>query len=165
MRIEPVIGRLYCGGACRTTDALRHVVEQGITHVLNLDDFHESQIEGFDETSLQVFHYYLVDDGRARGSVFYEQTVKWAARALVEDTGNRVFVHCAAGRNRSTGVCYALLRTRYCLSPLDARDLIQGYSDRLAQRDPNWTTFDADAPLAYQADVEAWIAGEEGVNA
>ena len=129
MRIAQVTDRLYCGGAVNDASALESVKKFGITHILNLD----SKCHGVKE--IETMHYYLDDDGEHKPDRYYDICIRYGVMVLRESE-NKLFVHCAAGRNRSASICYGIL---CCRGPHEeAERLVKEYFDTISKKDKNW---------------------------
>lgn len=137
MRIERVIDRLYCGGSMNDAMTAHATIQQyGVTHILDLNchcDY--EKIHGTPLESVEVLHYEVKDDGEPR-------TLRWCVASLafaydaMHDPASVLFIHCAAGHNRSVSICYGLLRM-LGYDADTAKQLMIEYSERIFARDPN----------------------------
>ena len=74
-----------------------------ITHVINARQ-PPDPIRGF-----VTLHNPTNDDGQPKGAAYWRATVSFALNALA-DPAARLYVHCKAGKHRSAGHAYAILR-------------------------------------------------------
>jgi protein-tyrosine phosphatase len=136
----------------REIDALP---DAGVTHlivcraplqtVLSQDLWSARRVLGPDH----VAHAPMWDDGKPKDPALWAPAALFGARALEDDPGARVLVHCQQGRRRSVMVAYAILRLRG-LSPDEA-------SEAVLEARPFGTLVPA-----YRASVERWLAAGGG---
>jgi hypothetical protein len=118
-----VTDQIAVGGGIWTNDKMADVARRGVTHIIDM------QIE-FDDTPLaqpygiQVLWNPTDDDFQPKGAETFRRAVEFAlhalngeagpparaARAGVQDNGNRLFIHCAAGVHRAPMMTLAILR-------------------------------------------------------
>jgi protein tyrosine phosphatase (PTP) superfamily phosphohydrolase (DUF442 family) len=122
MDISWVTERIALGGGIWNEDNMEELLELGVTHVINM------QIE-FDDLPLaqgrpvQVLNNPTDDDFLPKPATLFQKGVDFALQAL-EEPGNKIFIHCAAGVHRAPMMTLALMRVLGW--PLeDAMDLIQ----------------------------------------
>jgi protein-tyrosine phosphatase len=105
-------------GGLPDAEAIAHLGERGVTHVVNCrartqvwwsgDLAAERAVFGAD----RVAHAPMWDFGQHQPPRLWAGATSFAARALDEDPQARVFIHCHQGRHRSAMVAYAVLRLR-----------------------------------------------------
>ena len=102
-----VTARIALGGGIWTAPKMAEVARAGVTHILDM------QIE-FDDTPLAEPHGISVlwnptdDDFQSKPPEIFERGVGFALEALDEE-GNKLFVHCAAGVHRAPMMTLAIL--------------------------------------------------------
>jgi len=122
MDISWVTERIALGGGIWNEDNMGELVWLGVTHVINM------QIE-FDDRPLarglpvEVLHNPTDDDFLPKPAALFQKGVDFALQAL-EEPGNKVFIHCAAGVHRAPMMTLALMRVLGWPKD-DALDLIQ----------------------------------------
>jgi len=96
----------------KSMERLKHLYDIGFNHIIN------TQIEFDDNILLKDFPYkieYLhlpvFDDHKEKSVEWYGSAIDFALTALSKPN-NKVYVHCAAGRARSTTAVYAILRAQ-----------------------------------------------------
>jgi len=147
LRIGFILPNLAIGGAINDCSAMDKCTVKGITHIINLDK------ECVSVDTIPTLHYYMHDDGLPKPDSYYISAVLFALEALkIKDA--KLFVHCAAGRNRSVSITYAILRALE-YSPQSAKELIKkNYIEPMEKRDTN---FDRPKGIRYEQDVEKII--------
>ena len=117
-----VTDRIALGGGIWTDDKMIEVVRAGVTHIVDM------QIE-WDDTALakpygvKVLWNPTDDDFQPKPPEQLHRGVDFALEAL-DDTENKVFIHCAAGVHRAPMMTLAVLRALgFGLD--DAMDMIQ----------------------------------------
>ncbi len=117
-----VTDRIAVGGGIWNELKMMEVVDQGVTHIINM------QIE-FDDRHLGIPYGIHVlwnpteDDFQFKPRELFERGVEFALQAL-EHPNAKVFIHCAAGVHRAPMMTLAILRALgWELS--DAKKLIQ----------------------------------------
>lgn len=117
-----VTDRIAVGGGIWNEVKMIEVVDQGVTHIINM------QIE-FDDRHLGVPYGIRVlwnptdDDFQLKPPELFQRGVEFALEAL-EDPRGKVFIHCAAGVHRAPMMTLAIMRAMgWELS--DAKKLIQ----------------------------------------
>jgi len=95
--------------------------------------------------SSRVAYAPMWDHGLPQNPQRLAAATHFAARALNEDPGARVLIHCQGGRRRSVLVAYAVLRLR-------------GHSPEMAETLILQHRSEAQLVRAYRASVEAWLA-------
>jgi predicted protein tyrosine phosphatase len=123
----------------------------GVTHIVNCraraqvrwsrDLAAERAVFG----AARVAHAPMWDSGWRQQPRLWADAARFAARALDEDPGARVLIHCHRGRRRSAMVAYAVLRLRG-RSADEAGSLIRAYRPG------------AELVQAYVQSVEQWLA-------
>jgi protein-tyrosine phosphatase len=99
--------RIAVGGGIWTSEHMADVQRAGVTHILDM------QIE-FDDTPLaapfgiRVLWNPIDDDFQPKPPEVFERGVGFARAALDED-GNKLFIHCAAGIHRAPMMTLAIL--------------------------------------------------------
>jgi protein-tyrosine phosphatase len=107
MDITWVTDRIAVGGGIWTSDNMRKVVREGVTHIIDM------QIE-FDDTPLgqefgvQVLWNPTDDDFDRKPAELFRRGVDFA-RAALDDPTAKLFIHCAAGVHRAPMMTLALL--------------------------------------------------------
>lgn len=99
--VDWITPQLAIGGRARTW----RLRKAGITHVLNVREKPDKQIKG-----IQSFHNPTKDDGKLKGTDYWVRSMAWATEVLA-DPDTKLYCHCKAGVNRSSGTVYAILRT------------------------------------------------------
>ena len=123
MDITWLTDRIAVGGGIWTSDNMAQVARAGITHIIDM------QIE-FDDTALGVAHGIEVlwnptdDDFEAKPATLFQRGVEFA-RAALEGTNAKLFIHCAAGVHRAPMMALAVLGSMGW-SLEDAMELIEG---------------------------------------
>ena len=117
-----VTDRIAVGGGIWNEVKMIEVVDQGVTHIINM------QIE-FDDRHLGVPYGIRVlwnptdDDFQPKPPELFQRGVEFALEALEHPNG-KVFIHCAAGVHRAPMMTLAIMRAMgWELS--DAKKLIQ----------------------------------------
>lgn len=117
-----VTDRIAVGGGIWNELKMLEVVDQGVTHIINM------QIE-FDDRHLGVPYGIRVlwnptdDDFQLKPPELFQRGVEFALEALEHPSG-KVFIHCAAGVHRAPMMTLAIMRAMgWELS--DAKKLIQ----------------------------------------
>ncbi len=107
MDITWITERIAVGGGIWNAENMTKVARAGITHVIDM------QIE-FDDTPLAVPHGINVlwnptdDDFQPKTPDIFERGVEFGLAAL-DESGSRVFIHCAAGVHRAPMMTLALM--------------------------------------------------------
>ena len=117
-----VTDRIAVGGGIWNDENMQELVRHGVTHIIDM------QIE-FDDRPLaepypvQVLFNPTDDDFLPKPPRLFQAGVEFALEAL-EEAGNKVYIHCAAGVHRAPMMTLAILRVLGW--PLEkAKDLIQ----------------------------------------
>jgi predicted protein tyrosine phosphatase len=138
-------------GNLPTAATLARIDGEGVTHIVNCRSMVQtlvSQDLAAERRLLgrsRVIHAPLRDHGWSQPPRLWSPAALFAARALEDDPGARVLVHCHAGRRRSVMVTYAVLRLRGRSAP-EAVDLIAAH-----RREARFVP-------AYIDSVERWLA-------
>jgi protein-tyrosine phosphatase len=109
MDITWLTDRIAVGGGIWTADNMAKLAREGVTHVIDM------QLE-FDDTPLgedcgvAVLWNPTDDDFMWKPPELFQRGVDFAKTAL-DDPGNKVFIHCAAGVHRAPMMTAALLAT------------------------------------------------------
>jgi protein-tyrosine phosphatase len=131
MDITWVTDRIAVGGGIWNADNMAKVADEGITHIINM------QREFPHDTSLAADHKRLFpesrqievlpnptdDDFAPKEAQVFRDGVDFAKAAL-EDTDTKLFIHCAAGVHRAPMMALAVLASMGW-DLRDARDLIE----------------------------------------
>jgi protein-tyrosine phosphatase len=102
-----VTERIALGGAIWSDDNMQEVARSGVTHIIDM------QIE-FDDTELarpygiEVLWNGTDDDFQPKPPELFEKGVEFGLAAL-EENGNKLYIHCAAGVHRAAMMTLALL--------------------------------------------------------
>jgi protein-tyrosine phosphatase len=102
-----ITDRIALGGGIWRPEQMAEVARSGITHIIDM------QIE-FDDSALAKPHGIKVlwnptdDDFRPKPPEIFQKGVDFALQALDED-GNKLFIHCAAGVHRAPMMTLAIL--------------------------------------------------------
>ena len=102
-----VTGRIAVGGGIWHAENMATVARAGVTHIIDM------QIE-FDDTALAQQHGIEVlwnaidDDFQPKPPVVFQRGVEFAIEAL-DQTGTKLYIHCAAGVHRAPMMALALL--------------------------------------------------------
>ena len=103
-----VTDRIAVGGGIWNEENMAQLVRMGVTHIINM------QIE-FDDRPLaepydvKVLYSPTDDDFQPKPLALFWPGVEFALGAL-EDPGNKVYIHCAAGVHRAPMMTLAVLR-------------------------------------------------------
>jgi dual specificity protein phosphatase-like protein len=118
-----VTSRLATGAALSAPDDVYAIVEAGITHVLDA----RSEFDDGPLFASQPHIHYLWnptdDDGTTKLPEYFEKTIAFGLRALVEP-GTRVLCHCAAGVNRGPSNVLAIM-IAWGIDPVKAEAMIR----------------------------------------
>ncbi len=101
---------------------IRHVAKLralGITHVLDLRNYHSRKLHEF-----RTLWLGFKDDARPRPRWFYRRALRFYRQAM-RKPGSKVYVMCRAGRRRSANMIYFLLRASGC-GPQKAETTVRG---------------------------------------
>jgi protein-tyrosine phosphatase len=131
--------------------AVRHLAELGVTHVVNCRP--QVQVWWYGDLAAEraafgpgrVAHAPMADHGQAQRPAAWAPAACFAVRVLTDQPEAGVLIHCSAGRRRSVMVAYAVLRLRGH-DPAQAAALVLRYRAQ-AQLVP-----------AYVRSVERWLA-------
>jgi hypothetical protein len=149
MRIQFITKNLACGGAINDKGAFNITMGHGITHIINLDKV----CYGADK--VETLHYRIKDNGKSRPDRFILCCLIFAIEVL-KDPKNKLLVHCAAGRRRSTSICYGILRY-LGHSPDEAEDIIiEKYFKPVEERDRGFRR--PSSIIRYKKDIERVIS-------
>jgi protein-tyrosine phosphatase len=102
-----VTGRIAVGGGIWSAENMAQVARADVTHILDM------QIE-FDDTPLALPHGITVlwnpidDDFQPKSVDVFQRGVDFALEAL-DESGSKLFVHCAAGVHRAPMMTLAIL--------------------------------------------------------
>lgn len=88
----------------------------GITVVLNLREADERKLL---PPGLIYLHNPTADDGAPKDAAWFKKSINFALKYLLLPD-EKIYVHCAAGIQRSPSTCYAILRA-FGLGKLEAR--------------------------------------------
>jgi hypothetical protein len=147
MDITWLTDRIAVGGGIWTADNMTKVAREGVTHIIDM------QIE-FDDTPLAAEHGIEVlwnptdDDFEPKPAALFQRGVQFAL-AAIDQTGTKLFIHCAAGVHRAPMMALALLGSMGWKLE-DAMDLIES------------RRFAADFADVYVKSVEAFLDGRAG---
>jgi protein tyrosine phosphatase (PTP) superfamily phosphohydrolase (DUF442 family) len=139
-------------GRLPTADTFARLSAEGVSHVVNCRARPQTWLSRDLAAERALFgracvaHAPMWDFGQSQHPRRWSGAVHFAVRALDEDVGARVLVHCQKGRRRSVLVAYAVLRLRG-YPAREASDLIVGHR------------LEAVLVPVYLADVERWLAG------
>lgn len=156
MRIQFITEQIALGGAIGSAENLELIMDKGISHVLNLDrrcDIALVNKERLHNNGIEILHYYKHDDGKPKGAIYWSVCVEFVLRALSLPK-SKVFIHCAAGQNRSVSVFYAVMR-RLGHSADSIIDMIKrNYTEPLRKRDSDFN----EGRVRYKEDIDLWLA-------
>jgi hypothetical protein len=108
---HPVTNWLLLGAAPESTLAVDELLDRGVTHVLDCRTPRRVPPPAAIRPGLVWCSAPTADDGASRGTDWYTACVTFAALAARENSA-RLYVHCAAGVNRSPAAAYTILRSR-----------------------------------------------------
>jgi len=140
-----VTGRIAVGGGIWHAENMATVARAGVTHIIDM------QIE-FDDTSLAQPHGIEVlwnpidDDFQPKPPVVFQRGVEFAIEAL-DQTGTKLYIHCAAGVHRAPMMALALL----CRLGWKLNDALRLIETRRPQ---------ADFADVYVRSVERYLEGQ-----
>ena len=129
MDITWLTDRIGVGGGIWTSDNMAKVAREGITHIIDM------QIE-FDDTPLakefgiRVLWNPTDDDFELKPPALFQRGVEFA-RAALEGTDAKLFIHCAAGVHRAPMMALAVL----CSMGWDIDDAMELIEGRRAVAD------------------------------
>lgn len=125
MTFNFINGQLATGSAINTEDDVRALLAVGVTHILNC-------AEEVLDLPLILPHKHLtyckdgtLDDG------YHPKPVSWFKKGLdfalpaLKEQKNKLYSHCAAGRNRGPSMAYCILRAYTHISAADAEAMIR----------------------------------------
>lgn len=114
-------GRLYVGSCPRSERDLDQLTMESVSSVVTVCKKHPAELvtRRYDG----AWYYQHLQDGRKLQVPEYLAVARWVTQLLGD--GQRVLVHCLAGRNRSCLVAALALRSRYKLDGTLAADLVQ----------------------------------------
>ena len=150
MRCEYATPQIAIGGAMNTREAYDQMQSHldGITHIICLTRLCQHR---FDDTpKAEILHYYMPDDGKFKPYRYWAACVEFALDVL-ENPHSKLLIHCAAGRNRSTSVAYAVLRCKGNYQSWEAEKAILRYADIIHKRDTDYPPLSS---IKYKADVD-----------
>ena len=142
--------RIAIGGV-PSLQAVAHLAEQGVTHVVNCRPRTQVRWSGDLAAERDAFgpervaHAPMQDHGRRQRPGAWAAAACFAARVLDDQPQAGVLIHCTAGRRRSAMVAYAVLRLR-------GHDRIRAAALVLRYRPQ------AQLVPAYVRSVERWLA-------
>lgn len=110
--VDFVIPQIAIGGRARAWRLRR----AGITHIINLR-------MNPDKIGITELHNPTRDDRAEKGPEYWAKSVDWATMVLTDPDTN-LYVHCSAGKHRSSGTVYSILR-ELGYSPEEAWSKIQ----------------------------------------
>jgi protein-tyrosine phosphatase len=145
-----VTDRIAVGGGIWNDENMAELVKHGVTHIINMQiEFDDRPLaEGY---PVQVLNNPTDDDFLPKPPRLFQDGVQFALEAL-DDSENKVYIHCAAGVHRAPMMTLALLRVLGW--PLDdAKELI------LQQR------YVVDFADVYVESVEDFVRVYDGANA
>ncbi|OIJ91692.1 protein-tyrosine phosphatase family protein [Streptomyces colonosanans] len=108
---HPVTSWLLLGAAPDSTRAVDELLGLGVTHVLDCRTPRPMPPPAAICSGLVWCSAPTEDDGASRGTDWYSACLAFAERAAREENA-RLYVHCAAGVNRSPAAAYTILRSR-----------------------------------------------------
>ena len=149
MDITWMTDRIGVGGGIWSAENMATVAKEGITHIIDM------QIE-FDDTPLAAEHGIEVlwnptdDDFEPKPAELFERGVEFAKRAL-DESGTKLYIHCAAGVHRAPMMTLALLGSMGCdldeaMETMEARSPVADFAD------------------VYVRSVEAFLDGQKSLS-
>jgi protein-tyrosine phosphatase len=102
-----ITDRIAVGGGIWRPEQMAEVARSGVTHIIDM------QIE-FDDSPLATPHRITVlwnpidDDFRLKPPVVFQKGVDFALQAL-DESGSKLYIHCAAGVHRAPMMTLAIL--------------------------------------------------------
>jgi protein-tyrosine phosphatase len=102
-----ITDRIAVGGGIWRPEQMAEVARSGVTHIIDM------QIE-FDDSPLAMPHGITVlwnptdDDFRLKPPVIFQKGVDFALQAL-DESGSKLYIHCAAGVHRAPMMTLAIL--------------------------------------------------------
>lgn len=116
-------GALYVGGCPRDDRDLDTLLKARVSSVITLCRRHPGHEVLRHYGYAKNWWYHPVQDGKRLQTDDYLHVARWVA--WLQSDGQRVLVHCLAGRNRSCLVAALVLRQRHGLSGAAAADLVR----------------------------------------
>ncbi len=109
MDLSWVTDRIAVGGGIWNGENMAAVMRAGVTHIIDMQlEFDDREIaKPFD---VEVLWNPIDDDFQPKPAAVFERGVAFAERALEQD-GQRLLVHCAAGVHRAPMMTLAILGT------------------------------------------------------
>lgn len=114
-------GQLWVGSCPRDERDLDQLVMASISSVVTVSKKHPCDL--VTRRYAGAWYYQHLQDGRRLQVPEYLAVARWVTQLLGD--GQRVLVHCLAGRNRSCLVAALALRNRYKLDGALAADVVQ----------------------------------------
>ena len=121
-KIFPVSAVLAFGVAPRSTRDVSHLLRNGVTHVL---DVQESKVPGrLLSGHVHYLHLPTADTREEVPNWIFDRAARFASPVLAVE-GSHLFVCCGQGRQRSPAVVYYLLRLEG-IPPQTSENLVRG---------------------------------------
>jgi protein-tyrosine phosphatase len=103
-----VTDRIAVGGGIWNDENMAEVVKRGVTHIIDMQiEFDDRPIA--EPYPVQVLFNPTDDDFMPKPPELFQAGVDFALDAL-EEPGNKIFIHCAAGVHRAPMMTLAILR-------------------------------------------------------
>lgn len=138
MRFGYVTEQIAIGGAINELPTYYQMQKwlNGITHIICLTRLCEHRLEYFEKAghNIEILHYYLHDDGKEKPYRYWATHVEYALDVLKNPT-NKLLIHCAAGRNRSTSIAYAVLLALGMPVRKAKKTILKNYADRMYEQE------------------------------
>lgn len=108
MDITWVTDRLAVGGGIWNDQNMEELVKLGVTHVIDMQiEFDDRPIA--EPYGVKVLYNPTDDDFQVKPPELFQRGVAFAMQAL-DEPGNKIFIHCAAGVHRAPMMTLAVLR-------------------------------------------------------
>ncbi len=129
----------------------------GITHIICLTELCEHNYDNIHNA--EILHFYLSDDGKQKPNRYWATCVEYALGVL-KHKDNRLLIHCAAGRNRSTSIAYAVLRCIGYKAENAEEIILRNYADKMHEQEKHLNNPGAYRRLKsirYKDQVDLWF--------
>jgi len=98
--------RIAVGGGIFSFAAMAEVAAAGVTHILSVGDFDESELAA--PHGVAVLHAHVEDNFEPKDAAWFERGVNFAKAAL-RDVNAKLYIHCAAGIHRGPLMALAVM--------------------------------------------------------
>jgi protein-tyrosine phosphatase len=107
MDLSWITGRIAVGGGIWNAKNMTEVANAGVTHIIDMQlEFDDRPLA--EPVGVHVLWNPIDDDFQAKPAEVFREGISFARAALDED-GNKILIHCAAGVHRAPMMALALL--------------------------------------------------------